>query len=146
VIERNIAEAHAFYNLQLATNPENAIVALFSFFTVNFLTEWNYKDLPAYKKQDTVGARIFGNVNCGAVLASFGFSYYFTQNAAGVAQIGICLVKASCGEGVPLAQYPFGDQVADAADIKRGYDYEVAKENGCGVTPYHNPSQTNHPL
>jgi RHS repeat-associated protein len=147
VIQRNIAEAHAFYNAQLAANPENAILALFSFFTAKFLPEheWDYKHLREYQN-DKVAARRFGNINFGAVMASFGFTYNFAQSAAGIAQIAICAFKGSCGEGMPFLSYPFGDQVEDAADIKLGYDYESAKENGCGVTPYHDPSSISHRL
>ena len=59
------------------------------------------------------------------------FSYTFTQNAAGVAQIAICITGGSCATGIPGLQYPFGDQVSDAAEIKKGFDYEAAKRAGC---------------
>jgi len=64
-------------------------------------------------------------------MQSLGFSYTFSQNAAGVAQITICAFGGSCGTGIPGLQYPYGDQKGDAIDVKKGFDYAAAKAAGC---------------
>ena len=58
------------------------------------------------------------------MLESLGFSYFFTQNAAGVAQIGICLFGGARGTGVPGVVYPFGDEIDDAIFVQIGWNYE----------------------
>jgi hypothetical protein len=71
----------------------------------------------------------------------------FTQNAAGVTQIGICVALSlgnqvngaggghgdGCGgmSGLPVIVFPYGDQIPDAVDIQNGYNYEIAKLAGC---------------
>jgi hypothetical protein len=52
-------------------------------------------------------------------------------NAAGVAQIGICIFGGACGTGVPGVLYPYGDQITDAIDVQKGYNYEAAVQAGC---------------
>lgn len=107
--------------------------ALFGFLTGQFAPggAWDYKKNYPKGTGDQENARAFGNFDFGAVLESFGFSYFFTQNAAGIAQIGICLSGGACGTGIPGVQYPYGDQISDAADVKKGFNYEAAKQAGC---------------
>ena len=83
------------------------------------------------------GARILGNFAYGATLASLGASYYITQGAGGMAQTAICLAGGSCGTGAPLGSidlvlgsYPYGDQVEDAQDIQKGYNYGQVRRQG----------------
>lgn len=76
-------------------------------------------------------ARVFGNFDFGAVLESFGFGYHFMQSAAGTAQIGICLSGKACGTGIPFLKYPFGDQIEDAVDVKRGFEDQRKVNAGC---------------
>ena len=133
-IRANIAQAHDIYDGVMTSNPEGALPALFGFFIAQFAPggAWDYKDLPQYRdgpEHDL--ARDFGNFNFGAILRSFGFSYYFTQNAAGAAQVGICAKtlltgngSGSCGVGVPGLVFPYQDQISDAVLIQNGYSYE----------------------
>lgn len=75
--------------------------------------------------------RIFGNFAFGAVMGASGLSYYEAQNAAGVAQIIFHAIgKGAPGQGVPVFHYPYGDQVQDAVDVQRGYEYVKALEQG----------------
>jgi RHS repeat-associated protein len=134
-IEKNVKEAHDFYNGLLA-NPqtaEGAFPALLGFFVGKFSPggDWDYKKNYQPGTSERARAQDFGNFNFGAVLESFGFSYYFTQNAAGAAQVAICVAGGACGSGIPGLLYPFGDQVADAVIIKWGFDYQKAKDAHC---------------
>jgi hypothetical protein len=133
-VQKNITTAQDLYNGLLATDPEDALPALFGFFVGKFAPggDWDYKKNYPSGTQDQSSARIFGNFDFGAVLQSFDFSYTFTQSAAGVAQIAICVTGGACGTGIPGLAYPFGDQVTDAVDIKKGFDYEAAERTGCG--------------
>jgi hypothetical protein len=92
--------------------------------------DWDYK--ANYKPgADQDKAKDFVNFNFGAVLESLGFSYFFTQNAAGVAQIGICKKGGYCGVGIPGVVFPFGDSIDDAVNVKRGFDYQRRVDRGC---------------
>jgi RHS repeat-associated protein len=132
-IQENVNAAHAFFNTAMRADPETALNSLLGFFAGKFLPngDWDYKKNYAAGTEDQRNARIFGNFDFGAVLESFGFSYTFTQNAAGLAQVAICVTGGSCGTGFPLLSFPYGDQKIDAADIKKGYDYQKAKDGGC---------------
>jgi hypothetical protein len=94
---------------------------------------WDYKSQfsPSSQGYDYNLAMVFGNFDFGAVLSGLGFNYYLTQNAAGIAQIGICFSGGACGSGVPGFVFPFGDQVGDAAEIKQGLDFEKGVLAGC---------------
>jgi len=132
-IELNIIAAHEFLDLQIRWNYEgNPMLNLFAYFAYKFAKngDWDYKK--NYTNEDDVAkAKDFGNFNFGAVLESFGFSYFFTQNAAGVGQIGICMSGGYCGVGVPGVVYPFGDSIDDAVNVRRGYNYEKKIDLGC---------------
>ncbi|MCX6612195.1 MAG: hypothetical protein NTW74_15245 [Acidobacteria bacterium] len=132
-IQRNIDAAHAFFDKALTSDPEGAFLALFGYFTRQFQPggDWDYKKDFQAGTDDQRNARIFGNFNFGAVLESFNFSAYFTQVAAGAAQVGIWIGGGAAGEGIPLFLYPYGDQVVDARDIRRGFDYGAARRKGC---------------
>jgi RHS repeat-associated protein len=131
-VQQNITTAHNFYNAAMQADPNSAMSALFGFFTAQFEPggAWDYKK-QASGKQNKQAARVFGNFDFGAVLESFGFSYFFTQNAAGIAQIGICLAGGACGTGIPGVVYPYGDQINDAVDVQKGFNYETAVQAGC---------------
>jgi RHS repeat-associated protein len=125
-VRANIAYAHNVYDGLMQTNPLGAFAGLLGFFTGQFLpgSDWDYKSRYAPGTPEQELAKDFGNFNFGAVLESFGFSYYATQNAAGVAQIYICARGQACGTGTPGFQFPYGDQIEDAALIKIGYSYQ----------------------
>ena len=130
-LQLNIDDAHRVLDAQIAAGNPNPLGDLFGYFTGNFLGAWNYKDQYQLGTTERQEGQDFGNFNFGAVSASSGFSYSFTQNAAGVAQIGICLIpKGACGTGIPVIQYPFGDQISDAVEIKR-MQYENTVTAGC---------------
>ena len=84
---------------------------------------WDYKNNfqpgTAARKQ----AQDFGNFAFGAVLASEGYDYYQTQNAAGIAQIGIHATGGAAGTGIPGLIWPYGDQEADALEVLQGWLY-----------------------
>jgi hypothetical protein len=132
-IQKNIDDAHDFYNQVFAASPETAINALMGYFISKFYSggEWDYKSYYKPGTQDYRYALAFGNYNFGAVLQSFGFSYSFTQSAAGMAQIAICAGGGDCGTGMPFVIYPYGDQANDAATIRKGYDDQKARSKGC---------------
>jgi RHS repeat-associated protein len=136
-LQANINEAHDFYKGVLASDPEHALAALMGFFAGKFQPHgpWDYKDQYKQYTPDYDMAAFFANFNFGAVLRSFGFSYDVTQSAAGVEQIAICALSGGnpghCGTGIPLVSWPDGDQVLDALQIKKGYDYENTKLIGC---------------
>jgi hypothetical protein len=78
----------------------------------------------------------FGNFAFGSVMIGLGLSYYLTQNAASKNQMSICTGGGSCGTGTLLVQYAFGDQASDAKEIRKGFDYESAVEQGlCTNSP-----------
>jgi hypothetical protein len=128
----NINEAHQFYDSQ-QTDPNAALTALVGFFIGKFSPggDWDYKKNYAGDSSQQESAKVFGNFNFGAVLASFGATYTFTQNAAGVAQLGICLTGGSCGMGAPLVVFPYGDQIDDATSIEQGFNYGTKVTSGC---------------
>ena len=132
-IQQNIDEAQSFYEHQAAIGDPNAIWTFFGFLAAKFAPggDWDYKKNYSSGGQDRQVAQDFGNFDFGAVLESLGFSYAFTQNAAGVAQIGICMSGGACGKGIPLIQYPFGDQLLDAAVVHKGWDYQARMDAGC---------------
>ena len=135
-LQQNIDAAHAFFNDAMSVyrdRPDQAFAALMNFFVARFRPggAWDYKAKYQPGTAERSAAQAFGNFNFGAVLQSFNFSYTFTQSAAGVAQIGICLGGGSCGSGIPFRTYPFGDQATDAVDVQKGYDFEAAKRAGC---------------
>jgi RHS repeat-associated protein len=115
------------------------LTILLGFLTAQFSVNgsWDFKDAPGVGQNTVQQAQLrdFGNFAFGAVLESLGFSYYQTQNAAGLAQIGICLGGGACGTGVPVLAYPFGDQVSDAKVVQKGYNYEAALESGNCLKP-----------
>jgi RHS repeat-associated protein len=103
-------------------------------FSLNFWPghAWDYKSqYPRGDVQSVTQARIFGNFAFGAVMRAGGLSYYEAQNAAGAAQIIFHIIgKGAPGQGTPLLRYPYGDQVQDALDIERGYNYVKALQTG----------------
>jgi RHS repeat-associated protein len=133
-IQNNINQAQQVLSSDLTMpDPEgggaSGVLAFLGYLTAQFAPggAWDYKSQTQYGSS----AQNFGNFNFGAVMASLGASYYQTQNAAGVAQIGICLFGGACGTGVPGVVFPFGDQVSDAAQIKQGWNYESNVMAGC---------------
>jgi RHS repeat-associated protein len=135
-IQQNVDTANLFFDLQLQLSnggAEGALPALLGFLTGKFVPGggWDYKSQYQPGTADYNLAKTFGNFNFGAVLESLGFTYYATQNAAGVAQIGICVLGGACGTGAPAIVFPYGDQIPDAAEIKGGYDYQAKKDSGC---------------
>jgi RHS repeat-associated protein len=131
-IQQNINIAHAVTSAARGLRPLSLEIDA-AFLTVMFWKggPWDYKkeynNTPYYDQ-----AKDFGNFDFGAVMASLGLNYYLTQNAAGTAQIAICLTGGNCdGTGIPLFTYPYGDQASDAAVIKQGFDWERAKLAGC---------------
>ncbi len=133
-LQSNINEAHQFFDLQVSAakyNPDaDPLLALFGFLTNRFLGAWDYKK-QYDSASDVEKAKDFANFNFGAVLESLGFNYFFTQNAAGVAQIGICKTGGYCGEGTPGVVFPFGDSIDDAVNVKRGFNYQRRVDRGC---------------
>ena len=132
-IQSNIDEAQRFYGAQQIHGPDVALYALYGFLAGKFSPggDWDYKKSYTKGSADQAKARVFGNFDFGAVIESFGFSYNFTQNAAGIAQVGICLFGGACGKGIPFITFPYGDQISDAADVKRGYNYQKKQDSGC---------------
>ena len=118
-----------------ATAVASAFGQLFAYLARQFVPggAWDYKSQfsPSSQGYDYNLAMVFGNFDFGAVLSGLGFNYYLTQNAAGIAQIGICFSGGACGSGVPGFVFPFGDQVGDAAEIKQGLDFEKGVLAGC---------------
>jgi hypothetical protein len=89
---------------------------------------WNYKGNPALQAQNTgFNLRDYGNFNFGAVMEGLGASYYFAQNAAGIAQLFINIKWSS---GVPAVLWPYGDSTVDAQNIWNGYIYEQRVQLG----------------
>ena len=131
-IQENVNTAKAYLQNALNADPETALMQTFGFLTSKFAPggDWDYKK-DYSRKLDKTDARIFGNFDFGAVMQSLGFSLYFTQNAAGLAQIGICLSGGSCGTGIPGVLWPYGDQANDARDVESGYKYEAAIQAKC---------------
>jgi hypothetical protein len=84
---------------------------------------WDYKNTFQPGTMDRKKAQDFGNFAFGAVLASQGYDYYETQNAAGIAQTGIHLMGGAGGTGIPGLIWPFGDQKADALEVLQGWLY-----------------------
>jgi len=132
-LQKNISEAQSFLSQELVDHVDNPIGGLFGFLTAKFQPggDWDYKKNYAKGTADYQTAQDFGNFDFGAVLESLGFSYSFTQTAAGIAQIGICMAGGGCGKGIPFMQYPYGDQPGDAAVIKKGWDYQSRLDGGC---------------
>ena len=130
MIQKNIDAAQQFLSDALVNDTAGTgFVQFLGYLTAQFAVRgpWDYKNDPQYGSS----ARDFGNFDFGAVLASTGATYYQTQNAAGVAQIGICIFGGACGTGVPGFVFPYGDQVGDAAQIKKGWNYESKVMSGC---------------
>jgi RHS repeat-associated protein len=129
-IQKNIDAAQQYLSNALVNDTEGqGFFQFLGYLTAQFAPRgaWDYKSDPQYGPS----ARDFGNFNFGAVLASTGATYYQTQNAAGVAQIGICIFGGACGTGVSGFVFPYGDQVGDASLIKKGWTYENAVMTGC---------------
>jgi RHS repeat-associated protein len=136
-IQQNITSASNVFYSAVASDSEGgggaALPVLLGYLTGQFSPKggWDYKNK---EKRGTPGysqAMEFGNFDFGAVLAGLGFSLTFTQSAAGIAQIVICISGGSCGTGVPFVQYPYGDQAGDQRQIMAGYNYEQAVLAGC---------------
>jgi len=134
-IQTMINQSEQVLHSAMLSQVKNPIGYLFGFWTASFLVggQWDFKDSPSAQGSSSQQAalRVFGNFAFGATLSGMGYSLYFTQNAAGVAQIAICLKGGACGSGVPLNQFPFGDQAGDQADIIRGWQYEQAVKKDC---------------
>jgi RHS repeat-associated protein len=96
---------------------------------------WDYKVNQGLASQNPGGHQSvinFGNFDFGAVMEGLGLSYYETQNAAGTYQFYISTFHGGApGQGTPIFQYPFGDQVADAQVVQTGFNYEMALQAGC---------------
>ncbi len=107
-VQTDVAQANQFYESQLGNGPDAALYALFGFLIGKFAPggDWDFKTGYAPGTPDRVAAQAFGNFNFGAVIESLGFDYYFTQNAAGVAQIGICLARGLAQGSVVAAGFP----------------------------------------
>ncbi|AXC12854.1 Rhs family protein [Acidisarcina polymorpha] len=102
--------------------------AAFSTIGLNDQSAWDYKSGPT----DQAGAN-FGNVNYGANCAQFGFGKYGCGSAAGAATL-IPSPHNFGGPGLPLVNYPYGDQAIDAPNVMGGVD--IANGSGCtGWTP-----------
>ena len=143
IVSQNVQTAQDTYNKLAASNPQDPSAAVSEFLgwlSSQFTGAWNYKTEFATSPtpSDPTGtdnvnyfeARKFGNFDFGAILQSLGFSEYLTQNAAGAAQIGICVGGGDCGNGVPFIQFPYGDQATDQFDIQRGWLYQSGLANG----------------
>jgi RHS repeat-associated protein len=130
----NVQAAKTFYTDLTSYDPEgSAFFSLMGYLTAQFAPggAWDYKSQYTPGTANYKNAMVFGNFDFGAILQSLGFSYYMTQNAAGVAQIVICNFGGACGTGIPGLQYPFGDQLNDAVDVRKGFNYEAAKQANC---------------
>jgi RHS repeat-associated protein len=136
-IQRNIKRAENYMMSVASTDFEGAggaaLPALMGYLAAQFAPRgsWDYKSRQPKGGNPYAQAMEFGNFNFGAVLAGLGFGITFTQSAAGIAQIGICLSGGSCGSGIPFFKFPYGDQAGDQAEIQAGYNYEQAVLAGC---------------
>jgi RHS repeat-associated protein len=92
-IQQNVEAAQNFLDAQVNSGQSDPLLALAGYLSAQFAPggAWDYKKDYVPGTTDQAQARIFGNFDFGAVLESLGFSYYATQNAAGVEQIGIAL-------------------------------------------------------
>lgn len=135
LLQNNASQANQMFDELFKANPDSAFAGLLGWLISRFAPggQWDYKSqYDAQTQPDAQSeARVVGNYNFGFVMQSLGFSYTFSQNAAGVAQITICAFGGSCGAGIPGLQYPYGDQKGDAIDVKKGFDYAAAKAAGC---------------
>ena len=131
-VRQNIAEAHQFYDLQLASAPETALTALMGYFAGQFRPggPWDYKKDYSSGTEDQVRARCSATLTSGRYWPLSG-SVRLLPKPARAAQIAICFAGGSCGNGLPLIAFPYGDQPNDAADIKTGYDYGIAIGDRC---------------
>ena len=98
-------------------------------------TTWNYKNDPTVVSQNPGNYQSvvdFGNFNFGAVMEGLGLTMYEAQNAAGIYQEYIALKGTGApGQGIPLFQFPYGDQAQDQQVIQRGFKYETFIQAGC---------------
>ncbi len=120
-VNKFIADQLSNQDPEIAANWPAALVGVL---TASFMEggQWDYKNgFEEGTKHDA--AKEFGNFAFGAVMQSIGMSYYLAQNAAGVAQVAISIKGGDKGEGLPLLQYPFGDQTNDAMQVRRGFYY-----------------------
>lgn len=93
---------------------------------------WDYKAIQGIVSQNSYqNVQDLGNFNFGAVMESLGLSYYGAQNAAGIYQVYLSLKGGSAGQGIPLFQFPYGDQTQDANVIQQGFKYETFVQAGC---------------
>ncbi len=100
---------------------------------------WDYKRQGTYEE--------FGNFDFGATAAALGVPYYIGQNGAGLVNItsnvrtfAERILRKLNGDtkplpdwwahGVPLLQWPFGDDYTDALNINKGYAFYEAKTKG----------------
>jgi RHS repeat-associated protein len=132
-IQAMVNEATAYLNTQLYHDPENVGTDLIAFLMSKFLPggDWDYKHNYQPGSTDYKNAMTFGNFAFGSVMEGLGLTYIEGQNAAGGAQILICLAGGSCGQGFPVVEFPFGDQAEDAAEVERGYAYQRKYQAGC---------------
>ena len=132
-VQQNITDAKDYFGKRFDDDPETAVLSLLGYLTAKFQEggDWDYKKNYRPFTADRTNAQNFGNFDFGAVLESLDFSYYFTQNAAGVAQIAICAKGGACGSGIPGVMFPYGDQLSDAIYVRKGFDYETAKRADC---------------
>ncbi len=93
---------------------------------------WDFKDDPNaatdYPGASRQALQNLGNLNFGAVMQALGFSYYFSQSAAGGYQK---LFIGTATQGVPFVTWPYGDSAGDATIIELGYNYQAAISAGC---------------
>jgi hypothetical protein len=127
-IDLAISKSNEFWRIASQnSNPDGDPTAVWASMTAAWLIDqflpehdWDFKSRPELiQRYGSLQTRNLGNLNFGAVLAALGASYYLTQNAAGIAQLGI---NIRYSQGIPLFVFPYGDSVQDAAQIRKGYD------------------------